>query len=93
MKCDKCGKDGAKYYELLGALWSYLCPRCRTDFHTFMASNGRVTEYWSKKVEVNRLINDPILFDAAHMDFLDIEWELHKLGKHWIYEEGHGDEV
>ena len=84
-KCDHCDREDAHYCELIGAVWANLCPRCRTNLHTYVSSDLRLTEYWEKKAAAMNASHDTLMFSAANADFLDIELEMHLKIKEWIY--------
>ena len=84
MECEKCGAKRAKYYTLVGAIFTYLCTKCRTDYHTYISSNAPVTDLYDKKIVMMHAQNDPLMFPSANADYLDAELEVHKMGLKWL---------
>ena len=85
LKCSHCGAENADRYTLVGAVVADLCPKCRTDIHTVISSETRVTEFWEKQVERGVAMHDPLIFKSVNSDFLDLEMEIHKVVKEWVY--------
>ena len=85
LKCNHCEAEHADRYALVGSVVADLCPRCRTNLHTFVSSETRVTEYWEKHVERGAAMRDPLIFKSVNADFLDLEMEIHKVVKEWVY--------
>lgn len=84
MNCEKCDAKRAKYYQLAGAIFAYLCTKCRTDYHTYISSEAPVTELYDKKVAMMHAQQDPLLFPSANADYLDVELEVHNYGLRWL---------
>ena len=85
LKCSKCGAENADRHTLVGSVIADLCPKCRTLLHTFISSETKVTEFWERQIERTIAQHDPLLFKVANANFLDIELEMHKAVKEWVY--------
>ena len=83
-ECERCEANNARYYELAGSVYAYLCTVCRTNYHTHMTSIAPITEFWEKQVAMKHAIQDPLLFASANADFLEIEWQMHQIGLKWL---------
>ena len=84
MDCEKCGAKKAKYYVLAGAIFAYLCTKCRTDYHTYISTEAPITDLYELKVIMLHAQQDPLLFAGANADYLDAELEVHKYGLRWL---------
>jgi len=89
LKCDKCPREDAQFYSLVAGVSCNLCPKCRTDAHTYISTELDLTELWDKVIVKTHAQNDPLLFPSANAEFLDVELRVHMALKKYIY--GTGD--
>ena len=85
MKCEMCERIDANTYNLQGAVTANLCPFHRTEVHTYISTELPITELLEKTIEAQHAAKDPLLFKTANAEFLDIELEVHKKLKEFIY--------
>ena len=85
--CAHCLVDGANTYTLSGAVWADLCPRCRTDVHTYITTELPFSEFREKSIAA-KTASSPTDFISLDRDFLDMELEMHKAVKEWVYGPG-----
>ena len=83
--CEMCDRTDANFYELVGAVHANLCPKHRTDAHTYISTELPLTEFRIVGLERQMAANDLEAVEKLDANFLDIELEIHRRLKEYIY--------
>jgi len=86
-----CDRTDTKYHEFVGAVAASLCPRHKTDVHTYITTELPITQFHETAVLLRHSSSDPVLFASISADYLDIELEIHLALKNYIYGEENDD--